>query len=79
MDADFVIFVVQTPTCLLGHQPTHMIQQVMRIHNLSPNNVYLTLNKNARRPKEVHIAQNLKEIKILDRAEKDMKELDQYN
>ena len=30
---------------------------------------------NARRPKEAHIAQNLKEIKILDRAGEDLKEL----
>ena len=35
-------------------------------------------NKNARRPKEAHISQNLKEIKILDRAEEDLKELDQH-
>ena len=31
---------------------------------------------NARHPKEAHIAQNLKEIKILDRAGMDFKELD---
>ena len=35
-------------------------------------------NKNARRPKEAHNAQNLNEIKILDRAVEDLKELDQY-
>ena len=36
-------------------------------------------NKNARHPKEAHIAQNLKEIKILlDRAGEDLKELDQH-
>ena len=36
------------------------------------------LNKNARRPKEAHIAQNLKEIEIVDRAGEDLKDLDQH-
>ena len=35
-------------------------------------------NKNARRPKEAHIARNLKEIKILDGTGEDLKELDQH-
>ena len=34
--------------------------------------------KNARRPKEAHIAQNLKGIKILDRAGEDLKEFAQH-
>ena len=33
---------------------------------------------NARHPKEAHIAQNLKEIKILDKAREDLKKLDQH-
>ena len=36
------------------------------------------VNKNARRPKEAHIARNLKEIKIVDRAGEDLKDLDQH-
>ena len=46
---------------------------------LHHNNVgyYQTSNKNARRPNEAHFAQNLKEIKILDRAGEDLKYLDQ--
>ena len=35
-------------------------------------------NKNVRRPKEAHIAQNLKESKTLDRAREDLKEFDQH-
>ena len=35
-------------------------------------------NKNARHPKEAHIAQNFKGIKILDRAGEDLKELAQH-
>ena len=35
-------------------------------------------NKNARRPKEAHNARILKEIKIVDRAGEDLKELDQH-
>ena len=49
-------------------------------HVLGPfigQNNFWELNKNARRPKEVHIARALKEIKILDRAVEDLKELDQ--
>ena len=38
----------------------------------------MKIKKNARRPKEVHNAQNLKEIKLLDRVGEDLKELDQY-
>ena len=34
-------------------------------------------NKNARRPKEAHNAQNLKEIEILDRTGKDLKLFEQ--
>ena len=37
-----------------------------------------TLNKNARRPKEAHIVQNLKGIKRLNRAGEDLKELAQH-
>ena len=37
---------------------------------------HLGTNKNARRLKEAHIAQNLKGIKILDRAGEDLKELE---
>ena len=39
---------------------------------------FILSNKNARRPKEAHIAQNLKEIDILIRAWEDLKELDQH-
>ena len=35
-------------------------------------------NKNARRPKEAHNAQILKEIEIVDRAGEVLKELDQH-
>ena len=35
-------------------------------------------NKNARRPKEAHNAQNLKEIEIVDSAGENLKELDQH-
>ena len=35
-------------------------------------------NKNARRPTEAHIAQNLKKIEILDRDGKDLKKNDQH-
>ena len=48
---------------------------------LSPSELRLgnfRSNKNARHPKEAHIARNLKEIKILDRAGEDLKELDQH-
>ena len=38
---------------------------------------YLRRNKNARHPKEEHIAQNLNGIKIPDRAGEDLKKLDQ--
>ena len=40
--------------------------------------IRLVSNKNARRLKEAHIAQNFKEIKILDRDGEDLKELDQH-
>ena len=33
---------------------------------------------NARHPKEAHIAQNFKEIRIFDRAGENLKELDQH-
>ena len=36
------------------------------------------INKNAKRPKEAHNAQNLKEIRIVDRAGEDLEELDQH-
>ena len=46
--------------------------------NQASNKVFTLRNKNVRRPKEAHIAQNSKEIKILDRAGEDLKELDQH-
>ena len=39
---------------------------------------FILSNKNARRPKEAHIAQNLKGIRMLDRAGKELKELDHH-
>ena len=36
-------------------------------------NDHIDKNKNAGRPKEAHIARNLKEIKIFDRAGEDLK------
>ena len=41
------------------------------------NQIETNENKNARRPKEAHIARNLKEIMILDGAGEDLKELEQ--
>ena len=35
---------------------------------------YKDVNKNARRPKEAHIARHLKEIDIVDRTQVDFKE-----
>ena len=40
--------------------------------------IHKVKNKNARRLKEVHIAQNLKKIKIVNRAGEDLKDLDQH-
>ena len=46
------------------------------------NKLYLPfpiINKNARLPKEAHIARNLKEIKMVDRAGEDLTDLDQHH
>ena len=44
-------------------------------HNNNIKNSNNYNNKNARRPKESHISQNLKEIRILDRSGEDLKKL----
>ena len=51
---------------------------VVRPAYIKRGKAYLSRNKNARRPKEAHIAQNLKGFKILDRAGEDLKELAQH-
>ena len=40
----------------------------MQVYKYTIMQVCMQLNKNARRPKEAHIAQNLKELEILDRT-----------
>ena len=50
----------------------------MNINPICLNLSQMSSKKNARRPKEAHIARNLNDIKILDRAGEDLKELDQH-
>ena len=51
---------------------------VVRPAYIKQGKAYLSRNKNARRPKEEHITQNLNGIKILDRAGEDLKDLAQH-
>ena len=53
-------------------------KKVLKCKSERPQIGNLFQNKNARRPKEAHNARIMKEIKIVDRAGEDLKELDQH-